>query len=103
MSGLEAPVATWVPEVEYCLESLHARDSFFLEMEEERLKSKLLEKAGIDFFLNKKVGRERKKDINNRNKSQKRKLISHIFIEIEILKEMHNIRWRMCLTSVGSL
>ena len=51
MSGLEAPVATWVPEVEYCLESLHARDSFFLEMEEERLKSKLLEKAGIDFFL----------------------------------------------------
>ena len=42
------------------------------------------------FFLTKKVGKSgkrKKKDINNRNESQRRNLISHIFIEIEILKQ----------------
>lgn len=51
-----------------------------LGMEVGILKSKLLEKAGFHFFFNKKegkVGRGRKKDINNREKSQRRNLINH--------------------------
>ena len=38
-------MATWGPQVESYLELLHARNTFILEMEEETLKSKLLEKA----------------------------------------------------------
>lgn len=49
-------MATWGPQVESYLELLHARNTFILEMEEKTLKSKLLKKARLDFFLNKKVG-----------------------------------------------
>ena len=44
-------MATWGPQVESYLELLHARNTFILEMEEETLKSKLLEKARLDFFF----------------------------------------------------
>ena len=75
------------PQVESYLELLHGRNTFVLEIGEETLKSKLLQKARLDFFLNKKKWGEVgifKKDIN-RSKSQRINLISHIFIEIGIL------------------
>lgn len=43
-------MVTWGPELGSCLELLHAGDIFVLEMGEETLKSKLLEKAGLEFF-----------------------------------------------------
>ena len=80
-------MAPWGPQVESYLELLHGRNTFVLEIGEETLKSKLLQKARLDFFLNKKKWGEVgifKKDIN-RSKSQRINLISHIFIEIGIL------------------